>query len=229
MKKYLLLVIGLILCTLMCVSCFKAKPVREYKAKFRTINASYNTGDINVFVDYEKIYETNIQYLNYSYYRELMIGKHKVQVKDANENILIDTSITMSEYRHYSLFIYDFNNTVQFKIVDENYVTPVGSHAKVRFLHLSNNAPVVNVHLDNDTTPMFADYVNGTNSEYIQIHAGVRQFTAFNGISGAWLTTQNPYEYKAGAFYTLYLRGNNGGTGDDSLAFFCIENTNDYL
>ncbi len=38
---------------------------------------------------------------------------------------------------------------------------------------------------------------------------------------------ENPV--RAGAFYSLFLRGNVGATGLDSLSFFVIESTLDYL
>ena len=120
-------------------------------------------------------------------------------------------------------------NTLKYKVIDENFVTAPGSSCKVRFLHLSNNAPNVDVNLDGQGTPMFQNYYNGLNGEYVQMGSGTRQFKALTPGAGGVLTTQNPYDYKPGAFYSLFLRGNVGATGLDSLSFFVIESTIDYL
>ncbi len=204
--------------------------VKDHKAKLRTVNASFNAGDINLSVDYEPVYATNIQYLNFSLFREFIEGNHKVQVKNASGTVIVDTSLLMTENRHYSLFVYDSMNTLKYKVIDENFVTAPGSNCKVRFLHFSNTAPMVDIRRDSESVPMFTGYTNGINSEYIQMNDGTHQFKAFSSTGGmSELTVQNPTFYKAGAFYTLFLRGNVGATGTDSLSFFVIESTLDYL
>jgi hypothetical protein len=226
--RFKLLQIMMVCVATVFMSC-EGKKVVDHKAKLRTINASYNAGDINLAVDYEPVYITNIQYLNFSLFREFLEGTHKIQIKNAAGTVLVDTSLLMTENRHYSLFLYDSMNNLRYKVVDENYVTAPGSNCKVRFLHFSNTAPLVDVARDGDTVPMFTNYHNGLNSEYIQMTDGWHQFKALGAGGMNTLTTQNPTFYKAGAFYTLYLRGNVGATGNDSLSFFVIESTLDYL
>ncbi|MBK7690026.1 MAG: DUF4397 domain-containing protein [Bacteroidetes bacterium] len=221
--------IGLAVAFCVCFAACDGNKVKDHKAKLRTINASYNAGDINLSVDYGTVYASNIQYLNFSLFREFLEGSHKVQIKNANGTVLVDTSLFMTENRHYSLFVYDSMNVLRYKVIDENFVTPTGSSCKVRFLHLSNNAPNVDVELDAQGVPMFQNFKNGLNGEYIEMGSGTRQFRALTSGAGALLTTQNPYYYKPGAFYSLFLRGNVGATGLDSLSFFVIESTVDYL
>lgn len=224
-----LLTIGLTFVFWVCFVACDGNKVKDHKAKLRTINASYNAGDINLSVDYGTVYATNIQYLNFSLFREFLEGSHKVQIKNASGTVLVDTSLFMTENRHYSIFVYDSMNALKYKVIDENFVTPPGSSCKVRFLHLANNAPAVDVELDAQGVPMFQNYKNGLNGEYIQMGSGTHQFKALTTGAGSLLTTQNPYDYKPGAFYSLFLRGNVGATGLDSLSFFVIESTVDYL
>ena len=226
--KYFINALGLFSILLLLSAC-EGNKVKDHKAKLRTINASYNVGDVNLFVDYEPVYASNIQYLNFSLFREFIEGPHKIQIKNAMGNVIVDTSLLMTENKHYSLFVYDSINTLRYKVIDENYVTAPGSNCKVRFLHFSNNAPNVDIHRDADTIPLFSNYTNGLNSEYVQMNDGIHQFNAKSTGGLNTLTTQNPYNYKAGAFYTLFLRGNVGATGLDSLSFFVIESTLDYL
>lgn len=224
-----LLAIILISSSFFLYSC-EGNKVKDHKAKLRTVNASFNAGDINLFVDYEPVYTPNIEYLNFSLFREFIEGKHKVQIKNASGAVIVDTSLLMTENRHYSLFVYDSMNVLKYKVIDENFVTAPGSNCKVRFLHFSNTAPMVDIHRDNESVPMFTGYTNGINSEYIQMSDGTHQFKALSSTGGMGeLTVQNPTFYKAGAFYTLFLRGNIGATGTDSLSFFIIESTLDYL
>lgn len=218
----------LIVCMGFIASCDTGK-VEDHKAKLRTINASFNAGDINLDVDYETVYASNIQYLNFSHFREFLEGKHKIQIKNAGGSVLVDTALLMTENKHYTLFLYDSLNNIRYKVVDENFLTPSGSSCKVRMLHLSNNAPAVDVIRDQELAPMYQNYSNGMNGEYIVMNDGVHTFTATNTGTQNALTTFAPYDYKAGAFYTLFLRGNVGASGLDSLSFFVIESTLDYL
>jgi len=102
MKK----IIFLFTITLFFLACKPSKIV-DVKGRVRLINASSTTGDLNMFLDYQKVYATNVEYLNYSLFREYLATKHKLQIKDAVGNLLIDTSINVEDKKSYSVFVYD--------------------------------------------------------------------------------------------------------------------------
>lgn len=209
-------------------SCKHNNTIEEHKAKLRTINASFNAGDINLAVDYEQVYESNIIYQNYTLFREFIEGQHTIQIKNANGSVLIDTVLRIEPNKQYSLFLYDSANTLKYKVVDENLMLLTGSQCKLRFLNLSNNSPSIDLFKDNDSIPMFQNFENGMYSEYTSMSDLTHQFFIINSISKDTLCRKFPSNFKAGAYYTLFVSGNMNAVGNDSLSFYAIESTTNY-
>ncbi|MBP6624788.1 MAG: DUF4397 domain-containing protein [Chitinophagaceae bacterium] len=223
MKNFLGLVsLGLVV--LVCFSACEGHKVVDNKGKMRLINASSITGDVNLDVDYQTIYSSNVQYLNYTYFREYLAGYRKLQIKNSNGSVVIDTAITIMDNKAYSLLVYDSMSVVKFKILDELFVTPQGSECKIRFIHLGNDVGSVSVTKDTNATILFANYSNGDYSNYTSFNAGDHSFKITGDINFA----QPIYQAKPGYFYTMYLKGIKASTGADSVGIFTIENNGNY-
>jgi len=143
--------------------------VKETSSKIRFINASSVAGDINVFIDYKKVFATDIQYLNYSLFSKHIATTHVIQVKTAGGSTLLDTSMNFILGKTYTGILYDSMNTIKSMIYEEDFTTPKGSYCKLRFLHLSNNSPATDISVGADTSVLFRDYVNGQSSEYLSM------------------------------------------------------------
>lgn len=203
--------------------------VTDSISKIRFINASSVSGDMNVYIDYKKVFANDIQYLNYSLFSSHISTTHFIQIKTAAGNLIADTSLMMLQGKNYSVFLYDSMNSVHMKILDENFSTPKGSYCKLRFLHLSNNAAITDIRQGNDTAVLFRNYSNGQSSEYTIYSIDSLTFNASAVGSLTPYYTQPGYvKLKAGYFYTMYLKGNIGSTAIDSLGFFVIENNGTY-
>ena len=193
------------------------------------MNASSLAGDINVAMDYKLMYASNIQYLNYSLFSEHISTRHILQVKNATGTILVDTALNMDYNKSYTAFLYDSSGTIRYKLIEENFVKAVGSYCKLRFLHLSNNAPATDVTAGTDTSILFKNYKNGDMSEYTLFGIDSMYFNARPAGSTTPYYVQPLYlKFKPGYFYTLYLKGNVGSLAIDSLGFFMVENSGNY-
>lgn len=226
MKK-LFLGLGLSFFLLNLISC-EGKKVSESTGRMRVINASYNAGDINIDVDYNKVYETNIQYLNYSLFRDYITNRHPLQIKDASGNVLADTAITVELNKSYALVVFDSSNNIRYRIFEENFITPVGSNCKLRFLHLSNNAPAIDLVNAKSSAMIHSNFKNGDYSDFELMPSETTHFDVNETGTSNTIYSQIDKEFKAGYFYTMFLKGNQGSLGDDSLGLFVIENNGDY-
>ncbi len=218
----------LLIISFLFLSSCEGNTVKESTGRMRIINASFLSGGINLDVDYKPVYATTTEYLNYSLYRDYIAGKRKLQIRNGAGNVIIDTSITIVQSESYTVVAYDSMNTILCKIFKENYLTPKGSTCKVRFLHLSNDAPTVSLYKDADIIPNFENYSNGKYSEYYTYGIGNTSFTVKDSITGNTIYTQSPYAMQAGYFYTMFLKGNMASTGIDSLGLFVISNNGEY-
>lgn len=221
-------VVSFLIISIFLVSC-EGRTVKENTAKIRFINASYNTGDINVWIDYKKVFTTDIQPLNYSLFSEHINTTHYMQIKNAGGTLIRDTALSMVQGARYTGILYDSMNQVHFKLIEEDFSTPQGSYCKMRFLHLSNNAPATDIRAGSDSTVLFSNYSNGDISEYQVMNIDSKRFNAADhGNLTPYYTQGNDVQFKAGAFYTMYLKGNIGSSSNDSIGFFVIENNGDY-
>ncbi|MEZ5046948.1 MAG: DUF4397 domain-containing protein [Chitinophagaceae bacterium] len=225
MKKFFIPALFIVMCTIL--ACEPNK-VDTNTGRLRVINASYLSGGVNIFADYEQVYNTAIQYLNYSLYRDYITGKHLIDIRDVNNNILDTVTLQIDFEKSYSLIVYDSANTIQHKIIDDNYITPNGSMAKVRFLHLSNNMPSIHVLSSGSLAPLASNLNNGDYTSFQDILAGFQNFSIQDASTSQIVYTQPSIELHAGKFYTMYLKGNLGSLSDDSLGVFVIENNADY-
>jgi len=221
---YLVLLTGYIVSGIGCTG----NTVKDSVGRMRIINASYTSGGANIDVDYKTVYATLTEYLNYSLYRDYIAGKHKLQIKNSVGTIIIDTAVTIEQDQSHTVVIYDSMNTILCKIFKEDYLTPKGSACKIRFLHLSNDAPKVHVFKDNDMNPTFDTYSNGMYSNYLAYTNGYTYFTIKDASTNAVIYTQQPFQTQPGYFYTMYLKGNVASTGIDSLGLFVISNNGEY-
>ena len=227
MKRIYLQLLAFITIGLFMASC-TGRNVKESVGRMRIINASYLLGGANIDVDYKTVYASLTEYLNYSLFRDYISGRHPMQIRDANGTIVVDTAVTILENQSITVMIFDSMNSIRCRIYPETYVTPTGSNCKVRFLNVSNNAPIVNVHQEMDTNAIFNGYANGEYSEYTTFGAKNTYFTVKDSASGAVIYTQPNFNLQPGYLYTLFLKGNQGSVGTDSLGLFVIGNNGDY-
>lgn len=202
--------------------------VKESVGRMRIINASYLSGGANIDVDYKTVYATLTEYLNYSLFRDYISGRHPMQIRDANGTIVVDTAVTILENQSITVMIFDSMNSIRCRIYPETYITPKGSNCKIRFLNVSNMAPTVNVYQEMDTNAVFNGYANGEYSEYIEFGAKNSYFRVKDSLSGNVIYTQPNVDLQPGYLYTMFLKGNAGSLGIDSLGLFMIGNNGDY-
>jgi len=202
--------------------------VKESTGRMRIMNASYNSGGVNIDVDYKPVYNTLTEYLNYSLFRDYISGRHPIQVRDAGGNIVLDTALQVAQNGSYTLVIFDSSNSIRCRFVQENFLTPVGSSCKVRFLHLSNDAPAVDIFQETGTVPVYDSFSRGMYSEYYSFGVKQTYFTVKDANSGNPIYTQSPFDMQPGYFYTLFLKGNTASMGTDSLGLFVIGNNGEY-
>jgi hypothetical protein len=206
----------------------KPSSVVDLKGRVRLINASSTIGDLNMFVDYQKVYATNVEYLNYSLFRDYIATKHKLQIKDAVGNLLIDTSIVVEDKKSYSVFVYDSLADLKIKFVKEVFIAPFGSACKMRFLNLSKDNGLVDVTKTGDSNIQFLNFANGQHSEYIEFQSGFTEFDVTSSLNGSALYHYYGYALKPGYYYTTFLKGTKTSLGKDSLGMFTIENNANY-
>ncbi len=147
------------------------------EASIRVLHTSYDAPAVDVKVDGNTAF-SSLGYGSSSGYASLDAGSYNVSVTPAGENspVVIDADVTLEDGKEYTVIAAgDLANITP--IVVEDMRSPVADMAKIRFAHMSPDAPSVDIKLDTGKgTTVFdnADFKSVT--EYTMVGGGTYTF-----------------------------------------------------
>lgn len=158
-------------------------------------------------------------------YLQLNSGNRNVKVTADGTNFVFDGNVTLQPNMNYSLFAYDtvMNGQIKVLALQDDLSAPAANNVKVRFLHLSPNAPPVDVLLINGT-----DTVALEDQTYIGASPNAAELSGFAAIptaayrvvvraGDATVLDIPSLPLANGKIYTVYAKGLAGATGDLAL------------
>jgi len=184
-------------------------PTPQQPVAFVSIyHASPDAGDVDIIVSSGTINNTPFEYGDYTGYLPFSPGKREFKVSEAGKAsaVLIDTAFQFVDSRTYSVFIADSLLSIEAIVLGDSAATPGDGKAMVRFVHLSPDAPGVNVLADD--TDLFSDVSFKEGTEFKEIGAGNLEIK-FQDVEGdnEVLYTESDMKFEAGQFYTIVLKG----------------------
>lgn len=199
------------LCAVLALATFSGCLDDEYEeptpvAYVTFYNASPNVPGLDIFVGTRKLnidafeYSDSYEYLPfYPGNRQLKFTPHKAS------NSLVDTTLTLVEEQLYSIFIADEAAAIRTLLVEDNWVLPTSGKAMMRFVHLSPDAPEVDLEIDG--SPLFSGSTFTEATEYEEVQAGEFGLVVKTTAGGDELVSSANVNLQAGRIYTVALRG----------------------
>ncbi len=229
MKNMIAKMMSLATVALLFASCDKDDDVVMAKAKVMVVHASPNAPNVDVRVN-NSVALTNVPYPNNSAYTEVNSGTTNLKVSPAGTTTyVIDTNVNLEANKNYSVFAIDSVNKIKAAVMVDDLTAPAAGKAHVRFLHLSPNAPAVDIALSGGGVlfgnRMFNDQaVNATFTAFTPVNAGtVNLEVRLAGTSTVVLPLPG-ISLQAGKIYTVFAKGFVGGTGTQALGAQIIMN-----
>ncbi|WP_227774164.1 DUF4397 domain-containing protein [Haladaptatus pallidirubidus] len=141
-------------------------------ARARIVHAVPGAPNVDVFVDGNRALQ-NVAYKDVSDYLELEPGQHTLQVAPAGEgqeNAIIEQQATLEPNRDYTIAAGGTQDSPEaFLFMDVSEI-PSGNRVSIRGVHLSPDAPAVDIATNGDLLVEGLEY--GTASEYVDLPAG---------------------------------------------------------
>lgn len=211
-------------------------------AKVSVTHASPGSPAVDIYVDGTKVTTTQLSYSNTSGtsgnpYLTVNAGTRNIKVSPNGTLNVIDANVPFAANNAYSVFAYDVlgsGTTLRALVLGDDLTAPAAGKAHIRFLHLSPDAPNVDIELARTG----ASSINLTNIPYVgpTPAANLNVFTPVDagdytvnvraaGTSPVVLTA--PLTFTAGKIYTIYARGllaNGVGTADGLGASVILHN-----
>jgi len=172
-------------------------------------HASPDASAIDVFLDERRVNYNPLRYTNFTSYLNFYAGERQMRVRPANAaNVIIDTTFTFMKDQAYSLFYVNRLANIEALLVKDSLVAPTVGQAAVRFIHLSPDAPAVDVmEMDESGTSLFANQSYLQASDFKMIESGVQSFTITVAGGSAPVLSIPDVNLVSGGVYTIIARG----------------------
>lgn len=192
--------------------------------KMMIIHASPDAPGVDLLLDGTKINTADVEYLDYTPYLSVTAGTRNVKVNVAGTSTTaLQANLPISNAKNYSLFAVDSVSKLSGLFIEDDLSAPAAGKAHVRFIHLSPDAPAVDVALAGGAVVFgnksFKEFTAFTPLDAMTYNLEVRlagTSTVVLPLPGIALT--------AGKIYTVYAKGFVGGTGAQALGAEIIVN-----
>jgi hypothetical protein len=187
------------------------------------IHTSPDAPGVDILVD-NAVAATNLTYLQNTPYVTLPSGTRNIKVNvTGTATTVIEGNLNFVKDKAYSVFAVNSVASIEPLVLEDNLAAPAAGKVHVRFIHLSPDAPAVDITLA-DGTVVFGN-------------VSFKEFTAFTPLDGGSYNLQvrlagtstvvldlGSVTLPTGKILTVYARGFVAGAGSQELGASVIEN-----
>lgn len=216
----------LALCALLCsavffVSCEKNDD--EATANLLVVNASPNGSNIDASAN-GSVIASNIAYPSNSGYKAVAAGNVNVIVKQTGtNNEIINGTLVTEAKANYTMYVVDSAHERRAAFTRDDLTAPAAGKAKIRLLHLSPNAPSVDVTINgaaatNFGNRSFNDFSTNANlASFTEVNAAGLNLQINLAGTSTTVATIPAFTVQAGKIYTFIIKGFAGVVGTQGL------------
>lgn len=194
------------------------------KANVLVVHASPDAPGVDLLVD-NTIAGTNLTFPNNTGYLSVNAGTRNIKVNvTGTSTTVIQANLNLMENKNYSVFAVNQVSAIEPLVLEDDLTTPASGKAHLRFIHLSPNAPAVNITLT-DGTILFGNVSFKGSTNFTPINAGTYNLQVRDAATNQTVVLELPnVTVQAGKIYTVFAKGLLGGTGVQALGAQIIVN-----
>jgi hypothetical protein len=183
------------------------------------IHASPTTEKLDFYVENQKANKEDFAYTDKIDYLNLISGTRRLVIaKKGAATALLTEDFPLEPQKGYSLFVYDKFETIKFLMIKDNLTAPASGKARIRFVHLSPDAPAFNLAIAGKDTDLFTDKSFKGYTDFIDIDPAEKvTFNVKNKDGGAIAASIADVEIEANKIYTVWVKGLVAATDDTKL------------
>jgi hypothetical protein len=186
-------------------------------ARVNVVHASPDAPAVDLLVD-NAVAGSGLAFPNNTGYLNVAAGARNVKVNVAGTSTtVINETPLLTAGASYSVFAVDSVSKIAALVLADDLTAPASGKAHVRFVHLSPNAPAVDVAVAGGGPVVFANRSFKQFTAFTPLDAGtVNLEVRLAGTSTVVLPLGNQ-TFVAGKIYTVFARGFVGGAGGQAL------------
>lgn len=197
--------------------------VMNETAALKVVHASPDAPGVDLLLDNEVV-GTNLTFPNNTGYLEIPAGTRNVKVNvTGTSTTAIGADLGFVAGMNYSVFAVNQVAEIEPLVLMDNLATPATGMAHVRFLHLSPNAPAVDITLT-DGTVVFGNKSFKEYTEFSPLGAASYDLEVRLAGTDTVVLSLGSITLEAGKIYTVFAKGFVGETDDKALGAEIIVN-----
>ncbi|MCP2042512.1 DUF4397 domain-containing protein [Pontibacter sp. HSC-36F09] len=171
------------------------------------VHASPDAPGVDLLVDNSKVNTAALTFPNNTGYLEVQAGRRNVKVNAAGTSTtVIDANLDLERNESYSVFAINTLSAIEPLVLEDDLDTPAAGKAHVRFVHLSPDAPAVDVAVTNGPV-LFGNRAFKSATDFTPVDAASYNLEVrLAGTQTVVLTVPN-VQLAAGRIYTIFARG----------------------
>ncbi len=218
MKKNFIYVLSAVAVLAFSLTSCKKEEAKEY-AKVMVTHASPDAPDVDLLVDGTKQNSTALTFPNSTAYLQVEAGTRNIKVNGAGStSSVIDANIDFAKDGNYSIFAVDSFSKISAVVLEDDLTAPASGKAHVRFVHLSPDAPAVDVAVQGASDVIFDNVSFKGNTAFTPLTADNYILEVRLDQNSAVVLTLPSITLEAGKIYTIFARGFAGATAGTNQA-----------
>ncbi|MBL7830512.1 MAG: DUF4397 domain-containing protein [Saprospiraceae bacterium] len=214
----------LVLFSFTLISCDKDDDPKPDQAKILVTHASPDAPGVDLLVDNSKVNTAALTFPNNTGYLNINSGIRNIKVNVAGTSTsVINADVTFVKDKNYSIFAIDSVSKISAIVVEDDLTAPASGKAHVRFIHLSPNAPAVDVAVRNGAA-VFANIAFKQGTAFAPLDAGTYKLDVRVAGTQTVALALPDITLTAGKIYTVFAKGFLGGSAAQALGAEIIVN-----
>jgi len=189
----------------------------------KVVHASPDAPGVDLLVD-NTVAGTNLTFPNNTGYLTVPSGTRNIKVNvSGTSTTVIEANIDFMEDKNYSVFAVNSVANIEAVLIEDDLTTPAQGKAHVRFIHLSPDAPAVDVTLM-DGTVVFSNNSFKDFTAFTPLNAGSYDLEVRVAGTTTVALDLPVINLEAGKIYTVFAKGFLNGNGQQQLGAEIIVN-----
>lgn len=199
-------------------------PAKTY-AKVMVVHASPNAPAVDLLIDNSKVNSTGLGFPNNTGYLNVESGKRNIKVTASGTlTSVIAADLDFAKDMNYSIFAVDSLSKISPIVLTDDLTTPATGKAHVRFIHLSPNAPAVDVAVASSGAVVFGNKQFKEYTSFTPLDAGDYNLDVRVAGTSTVALVLPKITLESGKIYTIFAKGFLGATGVQALGAEIIVN-----
>ncbi len=187
-------------------------------------HASPDAPGVDLLVDDTKVNSAALTFPNNTGYLMVDAGTRNIKVNvTGTSTTVIEADLPLTQDANYSVFAVDSVANISALVITDDLTAPASGKAHVRFIHLSPDAPAVDIAVDGGAV-VFGSYSFKEYTAFTPLDAGSYDLEVRVAGTATVALDLDPITLEAGKIYTVFAKGFLGGTGAQALGAEIIVN-----